>query len=230
MEYRHELKFEVSDITLQKIKYRLSPIMQKDIHQNGNCYLIRSVYFDDYRDSCFWENEAGIDERRKYRIRIYNADVKYISFEKKSKSHGMTKKEQVSITKELCDQYLHQNIPDRIKNEPQLLKEFRAEQIKSLMHPVCIVEYERTALVYPIGNVRITFDRNIRSSSNIKEFYERKISGIPILEPDHQILEVKYDNFLPSFILQALNLDTLKVQSFSKYYYAREKTKMRRKL
>ena len=225
MEYRNELKFEVSETMLQKIKYRLEPIMEKDIHQTGESYLIRSVYFDDYRDSCFWENEAGIRERKKYRVRIYNANSKFISFEKKSKSHGMTKKEQISIKKELCDQYLFSEEPISNENASEVLKEFQVEQALRLMRPKCIVEYERTALVYPVGNVRITFDRNIRGTDNIAEFYEERLNSFPALEAGHQILEVKYDEFLPLFILQALNIDSLKLQSFSKYYYIRKNIK-----
>lgn len=45
-------------------------------------YHIRSIYFDDYHNSSFYSNEAGVDPRVKYRIRIYNAGDASIKLEK----------------------------------------------------------------------------------------------------------------------------------------------------
>ena len=70
MEYRHELKFLVPDITLQKLRYRLSAVMDIDEHQQEESYNIRSLYFDDCFDKCLNENLAGTDDRYKYRIRL----------------------------------------------------------------------------------------------------------------------------------------------------------------
>lgn len=71
MEYRVENKYLVTDAQLALLAGRLKPVMPQDVHQSGNCYEIRSLYFDDVRDRCMDENEAGYDQRRKYRIRIY---------------------------------------------------------------------------------------------------------------------------------------------------------------
>lgn len=72
MEYRIENKYLVSDADLALLAGRLRPVMSSDIHQQGDCYEIRSLYFDDFQDRCMAENEAGYDERRKYRIRLYD--------------------------------------------------------------------------------------------------------------------------------------------------------------
>ena len=84
MDYRHELKFEVSDTELTIIYYRLKALMYMDAHQEGSSYCIRSLYFDALSDSCMRENEDGLDNRRKYRIRIYNGSDEIINLEKKS--------------------------------------------------------------------------------------------------------------------------------------------------
>ena len=78
MDYRLELKFIVSDMELKIIEYRLKPLMHMDIHQNGDSYTIRSLYFDDRYNSCLKENESGLNNRSKYRIRIYNANSQLI--------------------------------------------------------------------------------------------------------------------------------------------------------
>jgi len=87
MEYRNELKFEVSELELNKIKYRLKALMREDSHQGADGYLIRSIYFDDIYNSYMLENESGVSQRKKYRIRIYNKSADEIHLEKKSKYH-----------------------------------------------------------------------------------------------------------------------------------------------
>ena len=220
MEYRHELKFMVSDADLEIIRYRLKPIMRKDEHQQGDAYTIRSLYFDDFQDSCVKENEDGIDNRKKYRLRIYNGDDSFIKLEKKSKLRGMTKKVAVTVSKEDCVSYmLGEKVPIR-ESSSDLEKEFFAQIQMYGMHPVSIVEYERTAFVEPKGNVRITFDRNISGSEKRDAFLDRP-PLIPLLPKGMHILEVKYDELLPEYIAQILDIGRLQQTAFSKYYYAR---------
>lgn len=44
-----------------------------------------------------------------------------------------------------------------------------------LLPPKVIVEYDRVPYIYPQGNVRITLDENIRSSSRVELFLEDQI-------------------------------------------------------
>lgn len=105
--------------------------------------------------------------------------------------------------------------------DTDLKKELYAQIKGSGMHPVCIVEYERTAFVEPVGNVRVTFDRNISGCENCTNFLEKEIPLIPLLPKGQHVLEVKYDELLPEYIAEVLNLGVLQRTSFSKYYYAR---------
>ena len=89
------------------------------------------------------------------------------------------------------------------------------------MRPVSIVEYERTAFVEPRGNVRITFDRNIRGSEKPREFLERRLCAAPLLPGGSHVLEVKYDELLPEYLAGTLALGTLQRTAFSKYYRSR---------
>ena len=75
--------------------------------------------------------------------------------------------------------------------------------------------------VEKLGNTRITFDRNIRSSNAVQSFLEREIPGRPILPAGKQILEVKYDEFLPDYLYRNLQLSHLRQTAFSKYYLCR---------
>ena len=52
----------------------------------------------------------------------------------------------------------------------------------------------------------------------IKEFLNDNINLVPIQEKGHHVLEVKYDEFIPDYIAQLLELGILERTSFSKFY------------
>jgi len=221
LKYRNELKYLVSQAEIEMIRHRIQGIMQQDKHQIGDGYNIRSLYFDDYDNSCMSENEAGVDERCKYRLRIYNHSASRISLEIKSKKRGLTNKRSCFINQEQCQTYLEDALFTFSDNMPEAMKELEIERRLRLMKPVCVVEYERTAYVYPLGNVRITFDKNISASFQTHQFLEENMMLRPVLPSGQHILEVKYDEFLPDYIAQVLEIEFLQRTSFSKYYLSR---------
>lgn len=110
-----------------------------------------------------------------------------------------------------------------VSDTQELLRRFLAERSTELLRPKVIVEYIRTPYIYPAGNVRITFDRQIRSSSDIFRFPEKSIAYRSIMPEDVNILEIKYDNLLPGAILElAAAGGRLDRTSFSKYALCRE--------
>ncbi len=222
MDYRHELKFPVSDRELIIIKYRLMPLMHRDVHQNGSAYTVRSLYFDDFNDSCMRENADGVDNRQKYRIRIYNGSDEVIRLEKKIKRREMTGKISVPLSRETCEVYMQGKIPEFYEGQTDLEKELICEARIHGMQPKSIVEYERTAFVEQKGNVRITFDRNISGSSKVENFFDKDLQVMPLLQQGQHVLEVKYDELLSGYIADVLQISTLQQTSFSKYYYSRE--------
>lgn len=221
--YRHELKYVVDERTMSICYERLKNFCQLDGHTNeGRSYQIRSVYFDDYKDSYFYENECGVDRRHKYRIRIYNHSEKYISLEKKSKSRGMTLKKSVSIEKNMVDSLLHNiQTPYALNECDGLLLEFMLKREMELLKPVIIVQYERIPFIYNDGNVRVTLDKNISGSRDFEHFFKEDLLTRPIMETGNHVLEIKYDEFLPGFLQKQLNLGNLQRCSYSKYYLCR---------
>jgi hypothetical protein len=93
------------------------------------------------------------------------------------------------------------------------------------MRPVVIVEYERIPYVYKNGNVRITLDINVSSSSSVECFLDEQIPKRPIMPMGQQLLEVKFDEYLPDFIHHNLNLHSLTQTAYSKYYLCRKYTR-----
>lgn len=226
MEYRHELKYIVSEKELKILEHRLKPLMQLDRHQLGESYRIRSLYFDDFYDSCLRETVAGVNNRKKYRLRIYNADSRFIKLEKKIKCNGMTRKESVVVSKKDCLLYLAGGTPPcqedvMGENAYSTRNDFYIAVKGYGFRPVNIVEYERTAFTDARGNVRITFDRNIAGSAQVNSFLNERVSLIPALPVGVHILEVKYDEFLPEYIADAMEIGSLQKTAFSKYVFAR---------
>lgn len=223
MKYRHEYKYVCNSMQSTVLKTRASGIMKRDIHAGANGYYrIRSLYFDDMEDTCYYENESGIGERDKYRIRIYNGDISRISLEKKSKNRGMTLKTACRINEEICRKLMkgEKNIID--SNMTYVQKKLLLEMQLKNMSPKVIVEYVRYPFVNQNGNVRVTFDEAISSSNDIGCFLEKEIILRPILEKGQGILEVKWDEFLPDYIKKIMELDSLRWNSFSKYYLCRK--------
>lgn len=230
MDYRHELKFLVSDQEVEIIRYRLKPLMRMDEHQKDGSYTVRSLYFDDLNDSCIRENEDGVDNRHKFRIRIYNGNDDVIIIEKKIKYRSMIRKLSEKITREQCLAYMSGRLSALTKESGSLQKELFAEVKMSGMRPVVIVEYERTAFVERCGNVRVTLDRNISGNNKISSFFDRQLLSVPVLPVGLHILEVKYDQFLPHHIGNVLQMGALQQSSFSKYYYSRDSIPLTREI
>ena len=222
--YRHEFKYLISAAQIPLLESRIRGFMTMDPHTGPNGqYSIRSLYFDDPQNRCYYENENGTDPREKFRIRIYNQSAERISLECKRKEHGMTRKTACRLSEEQCEQILRgELLTDSISELPPLLRRLelkrRAEQFK----PVIMVEYERTPYVYRDGNVRVTFDCGISSGEDLEHFLSEEIHRRPVMPAGQQLMEVKYDAFLPDFIYQALNLGRLDRTAYSKYYLCRK--------
>jgi len=224
--YRHELKYQVTDAQIGMLKNRIRHLLPLDSHvAKKGSYVIRSLYFDDYDNRCLKENENGTDPREKFRIRIYNGSAEKISLECKRKERGKTYKTACSLTEEQTRLLMAGKILPDLSAQPPLLRKLTLQMMTRRLQPVVIVEYERIPYVYKNGNVRITLDTNIASSRAVDRFLDPHISGRPVLPVGQQLLEVKYDEYLPDFIYRSLMLPNLRQTAFSKYYICRKYTR-----
>jgi hypothetical protein len=227
MDFRHEYKFIISIPQSLILRERISAVMQRDVHGDAaGSYAIRSVYFDDCENSCYMQNEAGTDPRAKYRIRSYNASDGRIVLEKKIKQNGMTRKMQQNLSKEqylLLMDTMRQagGIDASFHGQPLLVQELLARKQMQLMQPKVIVAYERTPFIEPAGNVRVTFDDGISSSQDFEHFFSDRLHMRPVMPVGQTLMEVKFDEFLPAYIRETLEIGSLAQTTFSKYYLCR---------
>ena len=221
-EFRSERKYLCSEGQLRILEARLRPLMQPDSHQEREGgYLVRSVYFDDLDNRFLTENLRGLDDRVKYRIRAYEGRDDVIRLEAKHKVHGMTKKEACPLTREECDRLLAGERPAFSRELPKPLRMLWVELQTATVRPRMLVSYTRTAYVLKSGNVRITFDRDIAATPAYGRLFDHPLPLEPVLPPGQHILEVKYDELIPDYLMQVLETGELMQNPFSKYVMSR---------
>lgn len=218
--YRHEFKYIIDEQQLRCLEDRAKYIMKSDSHANENTYNVRSLYFDNYYNSCFYDNEDGNDPREKFRIRIYNGSKDRISLECKRKENNKTLKTACLITEEQCQKLMNGKLITDVNSEP-LINKINLKILNEMYHPVIIVDYDRRPYIDELGNVRVTFDTHISSSVYLNKFLDKEIPKRPVMPIGTQLLEVKYDEFLLDEIYNNLELEELAQTAFSKYYYCR---------
>ena len=220
--YRHEYKYPISDLEAAVLKERIRKLMPLDSHVGeSGMYHISSLYFDDYYDSSYYANENGSDLKEKFRIRIYDNCTDIISLECKRKEHGKTLKMSCRLQKSQVEDIIAGKHVKNTNNDPLLNKFIILQNTKGLK-PKVIVDYKRMPYIERAGNVRITFDSQLASSKNIEKFLDGNFVPRPIMPVGTLLMEVKYDEFLPDYIYDTVQLNCLTQSAFSKYYLCRK--------
>lgn len=216
MKFRHEYKHEISLCDRMILSSRLSAVAKKDVHSLGKAYEIRSLYFDNIKDKALKEKIDGVNIREKFRLRYYNGDTSFIVFEKKSKINGLCAKSSVRVSEEEAEKIAIGDIDWMKESDKELLCEFYSKSKSQGLKAKTIVDYTRQAFTFPAGNVRVTLDYNIRSGMKCVDFLNPNCVTVPVCG-DITVLEVKWDEFLPDIIRDAVQLENAHTAAFSKY-------------
>ena len=220
--YRAEDKYLCSERDMLLLESRLKVVMKPDPYVGGKPYRITSLYFDDPADSHWLDTEDGESYRKKYRIRYYDNSPDVIKLEVKYKAFNRVMKKSVTIHREDAARLIAGNCiddPEPSMDSPVTL--FNLAMRERLIRPRVVIDYMRDAYTFAPGNVRITFDRNIRAGSNTDRFLDGGCTYTALRDAD-RILEVKYDEFLPGFIAGLLETGNMNQSAYSKYQLGRE--------
>lgn len=250
--FRHELKFMISEVERDILIKRLSFFMQADAHAGGNetrediilekcfrqdeCiqkaadslqsgYMIRSLYFDDRFERAYEEKLAGVESRKKYRIRIYNCSDKVIKLECKHKEGQYIHKTAASLTREEADALIAGRYDFLTDKDEPLCREFYFECAVNGMAPKVVVDYDRVPFVYPYGDVRITFDSQVRAGMLNNNLFDKELPVKNVMQPGMLIMEVKFTEYLPELIRSLLPVADSAYMAYSKYTMCLEKKK-----
>ena len=198
--YRHELKYLISYGQKADLNLRLAPLLEQDSHARGGCYMIRSLYFDDYWNTAYQEK---VERKRKRDSWIYKEDA--------SLTHGQ------------FDRILAGDVGFLEHSEEPLCREFYVEYMSNVLRPRVIVDYEREPWILDAGTVRITFDMNVRAAVDGFDVFDRGLPTLPVLEPGKLVMEVKFTEFLPQIVRDILPGKAQEITAASKYVLCYDK-------
>lgn len=218
--FRHEWKHVLNYADLLTLRHRLGAVMERDPHAIDGKYHIRSLYFDNPDDKALREKIDGVNVREKFRIRLYNWDTSLIKLEKKSKRNGLGTKYSANLTAEEAQKIVDGDLDWMMASDQALVQELYCKMRYQWLEPKTIVDYTREPFIFRPGNVRVTLDYDIRTGQGRTDFLDPEVVTIPA--GDAPILvEVKWDEFLPTIIRDAVTLPDRRVGSFSKYAQCR---------
>lgn len=217
--YRYEYKYIINTKNAALVKHQLGALLCPDEHADcSGEYFVRSVYFDDDSLSAYHEKLSGINIRNKYRLRFYNLNPERLVFEAKRKHGQLVTKNTLPISRLTAERMLSGGKLTPEDKQSPLLAEFDALTCGSLgIKPSVIVDYTRTAFLYPLNNVRITLDSDICAEKYHIDHVFKRYASVPVLESDTVILEVKFSDWLPPFIAQVLSVVPKILCANSKY-------------
>ena len=212
---RHEEKYLIDYRQYAILKSRALEALTPDAH--GGSYTVTSLYFDDAMDTALLEKQDGLARHTKFRVRTYDGDDSFIKLERKVKQGILTQKQTAAITRE--------QIPflgietDRFDG---IAKDLAIQMLSGNLRPAVTVQYQRDAFYFQGTDLRLTFDTDLRIlPPSVESLFERNTPGIPVLNKNTVIMEIKYGSYLPAFIrnLTAVSATQLSV---SKYALCRE--------
>lgn len=218
---RTELKHELSKMDCYLLRHRLKHVMEVDPHANEEGkYHIRSVYFDNIDNKVLTQKKEGYYDRDKFRVRLYDHRISLLHLEKKSKRNNLTYKQKCRIRIEEYEDMRNGEISWMEHDERMLIRELYIEMKMYQVKPMTVVDYEREVFIYHYGNVRVTFDSDIKTSFRNNDVLN---FDLPMIEtnPDVVILEIKYDEFLPDVIKKLLQIGNRRKGTYSKYQMSR---------
>ena len=221
MQFRHELKHEITLSDMIAIRQRLRAVATPDSHAIDGKYLIRSLYFDTPEDKALVEKQSGVSRRSKFRIRYYNGDKSFIHLEKKCKAAALGCKVFALLSEEEAEKIVKKDISWMKDSSSDIVRELYVKMISERLCPRTIVDYTREPFTYGPGNVRVTLDYNIRTGLDCVDFLNTECITVPAAS-NTCILEVKWDNFLPDIIRDIVQLPAARTGSFSKYEACRQ--------
>ena len=122
----------------------------------------------------------------------------------KTKVGSLISKRSLSIPRDLADQLIAGDTTDLEKTSSGLLSDVYREMTCGLLRPVVIVDYVREAYLHPAEEVRITFDKQLRTGMGSIDLFNPYVPTIAPFDNGEIILEVKYNRVMPPYIRDLL--------------------------
>ena len=218
---RVEKKYLIDRFLMKDIVGRLEKSLMTDEHNGIDGYMVRTLYFDSIANYDYNAKLSGLDDRKKIRLRIYSHQDKTVKLELKEKHNGLQRKRSIILSREEACELIKGDFSCLLYKEDKLSQTLYAYMSKELYRPVCIIEYDRYAMIEDINSIRVTFDQKLRASRDVNNFFNETINYQPLDLTERITMEVKYDGFLLSDVKRAISLKVATERSIRKYERAR---------
>ena len=150
-------------------------------------------------------------------LRIYNCQDSHIKLERKIKLSNYIHKDSASITRQEFDWITEGRYDFLLRHKNRLCQEFYYECMANALRPKVIVDYDREPFILKEGDVRITFDSNVRAAVPDADFFDSDLPSYEVVPFGKTVMEVKFTEFLPQFIRDILPPDGDEFSAISKY-------------
>lgn len=222
---RHELKYPATAAQCEILRQRFGAVMKPDLNGGPDGkYRITSLYLDDAYNSGYNDKLLGADTRKKYRIRTYNLSPDKIHLECKYKDTDMVSKRGAWLTREQYESILRGDLTFTwdSKYGGTVIEDLGVSHSLARLGPSVIVDYNREAFVNPEGNVRFTIDSGFKVGVFSADMFSNEVQFVPVTDIA-AVIELKYDDYLPSFLLDLVQGVNLEQQSVSKFVMCKNK-------
>lgn len=207
----------------EAIRYanRFEQIMYKDDYSEDGSYTVRSLYFDTVDDKDFFDKINEQQLRRKIRLRIYHPTDQTVKLELKQKEGIFQKKRSLSITRQDASQLIEGNTSVLLNYHDNFANEMYTIMSMECYRPKTVIEYERKAFMAKENQIRLTFDSHIRATESCFDIFSENLLFHPVLDGSQVIFEVKYNQFMLSYIAEIIASIDGRAISSSKYCMGR---------
>ncbi len=217
MAERHEEKYLISYAQYALLKADAARVLTPDLHGRQGSYVITSLYYDDPKDTALLEKQDGLQRHTKFRLRTYDGAEDLIKLERKVKQGIITQKQTASVTKAQLP-LLGEQTADFAGEALSLA----AQMVSGGLRPSITVRYRRDAFFYRGTDLRLTFDTDLEVLPAAQALlFDRGSTGIPVLDKNTVIMEIKYGQYVPDFV-RLLTAIPSRQLSVSKYALCRE--------
>jgi len=218
---RQEKKYLISLDRYYYLSRQFSRVLAEDAHSSGDGYLVRSLYFDDIDDTDYEEKINGVEVRRKIRLRNYGPNSKSAKLELKQKQGQWQKKRSLTLDKDKALRLIAGDYTALLECKSNFADECFGIMSMRCYRPKAVISYTRKVFIAKENESRITFDHNIRGTESYFDIFSRDLSENPIFDPYKVVLEVKYNNFLLSYIKDIIQTCDESERAVSKYCLGR---------
>ncbi|HWS29607.1 MAG TPA: polyphosphate polymerase domain-containing protein [Clostridia bacterium] len=222
--FRHELKYYLNQGDYELLSKRLGLTMEQDRYAKLRAgeYFIRSLYFDDIDDSAFRQKLAGENDRDKYRLRTYNLRDDVVKLERKHKEQEYILKESLDLDRAEAESLISGDYSVLLNREEPFAHRMYRTFTTARFKPCVLVDYMREAYTFSVEDVRITFDKNIRTGFRSVDLFNPDVITYPAVSNYGMVLEVKFNRYLPTYVRSLLQTGAHARSAISKYCLCRK--------